>query len=285
MRFLKRYPPPVAIGGLGGSGTRLIASILSQAGYFMGADLNNAMDNLAFTLLFKRAELWPPELHSKEIDKACNIFIKASLTQRVWRKHEINYLQSLCQNDRPSHSIEWLEIRAERLLQNIESDQPRGSWGWKEPNTHIILPALLKKMPHMKYIHVVRHGLDMAYSRNQNQLQLWGQQLLGTQKINTDPGTSFQYWCAAHQRIAQIGKTMGSRFLMLNFDKLCQQPARQFERLFSFLEIKVDVTLQNELAALVQIPDSLGRHRGQNLDYARPADLQFLAAMGYAVLK
>ena len=49
--------PPVAIGGVGGSGTRLIAQILHEAGFYLGDDLSYAIDNLWFTLLFRRLEI------------------------------------------------------------------------------------------------------------------------------------------------------------------------------------------------------------------------------------
>jgi hypothetical protein len=48
---------PVIIGGVGGSGTRLIAQMLKELGFYLGSDLNSANDNLWFTLLFKRIEI------------------------------------------------------------------------------------------------------------------------------------------------------------------------------------------------------------------------------------
>jgi len=56
-------------------------------------------------------------------------------------------------------------------------DQYKG-WGWKEPNTHIYLEFLSKYFSDLKYIFVIRHGLDMAFSKNQAQLYNWGN-LLG----------------------------------------------------------------------------------------------------------
>ncbi len=44
---------PVAIGGVGGCGTRLIAEMLMRVGFFLGSDLNESLDNLWFTLAFK----------------------------------------------------------------------------------------------------------------------------------------------------------------------------------------------------------------------------------------
>ena len=46
--------PQVAVGGLGGSGTRLIANLLKLHGFYLGTDLNESLDNLWFTLIFKR---------------------------------------------------------------------------------------------------------------------------------------------------------------------------------------------------------------------------------------
>src|SRR5947207_2715003 len=47
---------PVAVGGVGGSGTRVVAALLREAGVYLGADLNDSLDNLWFRLLFRRAQ-------------------------------------------------------------------------------------------------------------------------------------------------------------------------------------------------------------------------------------
>ncbi|MEZ5283921.1 MAG: hypothetical protein R2712_03745 [Vicinamibacterales bacterium] len=51
--------------------------------------------------------------------------------------------------------------------------------GLKEPNTHVFLDRLAVVYPDMKCVHVVRNGLDMAFSASQNQLRLWGPRFLG----------------------------------------------------------------------------------------------------------
>ena len=55
--LLSSHTHPVVIGGVGGSGTRLIAQCLNELGFFLGPDLNEANDNLWFTLLFKRTRI------------------------------------------------------------------------------------------------------------------------------------------------------------------------------------------------------------------------------------
>ena len=47
-------PGPIVIGGVGGSGTRVLAEILRSLDIFIGNDLNESLDNLTYTLLFKR---------------------------------------------------------------------------------------------------------------------------------------------------------------------------------------------------------------------------------------
>ena len=51
-----QLPGPVGVGGIGGSGTRVVAEVLGKVNYYMGSHLNRALDNLWFTLLFKRPQ-------------------------------------------------------------------------------------------------------------------------------------------------------------------------------------------------------------------------------------
>ncbi|MCW3019543.1 MAG: hypothetical protein JWN10_1851, partial [Solirubrobacterales bacterium] len=48
------YGPPLVIAGIGGSGTRVAAQLLIELGFYLGEDLNPALDNLTSTFLFKR---------------------------------------------------------------------------------------------------------------------------------------------------------------------------------------------------------------------------------------
>jgi len=56
---------PVIVGGVGGSGTRVIAELLSNFGYYIGNDLNRSMDNLLYTFLFKRVEWFYSNYNNK----------------------------------------------------------------------------------------------------------------------------------------------------------------------------------------------------------------------------
>src|SRR5205085_158546 len=119
--------------------------------------------------------------------------------------------------------------------------------GWKEPNTHIFLDRLQSAFPEMKYIQVMRNGLDMAYSSNQNQLRLWGPFIFGTRDYEVNPRWSLKYWCLVHHRIQSIGKTMPGRFLLLNYDDFCSSPQKGLHDLLDFLKVAVDATTEQSL--------------------------------------
>ena len=70
----------VAIGGVGGSGTRLVAEIVERFGFYLGGSLNNKHDNLWFTLLFQRPCWFEQFPSDEEIAPAIALFCKAMTT-------------------------------------------------------------------------------------------------------------------------------------------------------------------------------------------------------------
>jgi len=74
---MDRLMGPIVVGGVGGSGTRVVAEILSKFGFYLGNDLNGASDNLLYTLLFKRPRWFYRNFNnSHEISKGINLFYK-----------------------------------------------------------------------------------------------------------------------------------------------------------------------------------------------------------------
>jgi len=67
------------IGGLGGSGTRIITSVYKDHGVYFGSILNNALDNLVFTLLFRDINpINDKRLFNKRFELFLNYFKKQS---------------------------------------------------------------------------------------------------------------------------------------------------------------------------------------------------------------
>lgn len=275
---------PVAIGGVGGSGTRVVSRALAILGYFIGSDLNEAGDNLGFTLLFKRPDIL--SVSDKDFCRALSIFTKVMAGGCI-PETERDFVSNLAQVARWNrHSAQWLQERVSRLPFGHEIEQSKPAWAWKEPNTHVVLERLWKALPNFKYVHVRRHGLDMAFSGNQNQPQFWGEYLLGEPcPASVDPVYSLRYWCVAEQRVLRIVEHMGksAQFHVLNFDRLCQTPETEFLALLNFLECNNHPEILQTLARLVAPPSSIGRYRKQDISVFPVDDLDFVASMGFTI--
>jgi hypothetical protein len=242
------WTSPVAIGGVGGSGTRLVASMLIEMGFAMGTRLNDSLDDLDFTDTFVDAAV--PLLPGRDFD------------ERVHR-----YLCSV----------------GARLPQPSAGDPLDATlWGWKEPNTHVFLERLVARIPGMRYIHVMRCGLDMAHSSNRHQLRRWGEMYVG-HAIDTSPRYALEYWVTVHRRILETGASMGSRFLLVNYDRLCTQPADHLPTLVRFAGLEPTVDLLARLLPMIAPPNSIGRHREHGLQVFDPADVDYVRSLGFDV--
>ena len=276
---MSRCKPPVAVGGIGGSGTRLVAQMLSASGYFLGADLNEASDNLWFTLLFKRPDILA--CTDREYAGLCEIFVKGMVGGCEFTVAEREIVQRLAAAGRDQHDAKWLQERADTLLSYHSPLDAHGRWGWKEPNTHIVLDRLIPTFRGMKYIFVSRHGLDMAVSGNQNQPRLWGPVLLG-EPFEATPRYALRYWCFVHRRIMAIGAAMGDRFLFLKYDDLCRDPKQGLTGLRAFLGTE-EADVPQGLLDLVSASPNIGRHKRHRQDEFDADNIAYVESLGFAV--
>ena len=270
-------PAPVAVGAIGGSGTRVVARFLDDAGYYMGSDLNRAHDNLWFTLLFIRPDVLvePPHV----FERLVRIFYRRMTGGLDADARLSRIVEALAARPRPQHKADWLRARAASLLDTADMAVP-ARWGWKAPNTHIVIDRLLELDPRLRYVHVTRNGLDMAFSENQNQLQLWGPVLLN-RDIALTPRDSLAYWCAAHRRMRAIARRHPERVMFLDFDRLCREPAAVCGALCRFLGHQPPEAVISRFAATVETPASRGRFRRQPDAAFDPGDVGFVARWGY----
>jgi len=271
---------PVAIGGVGGSGTRLIAQCLKELGFFLGSDLNISNDNLWFTLLFKKIEILNSS--NDEFSELVEIFLKGMRGGDLFTEEQILLINKTASIDREQHSSIWLRERTESLLAKRSGFVSNLNWGWKEPNTHIVLDRLIKTIPKLKYIHVIRNGLDMAYSANQNQLKLWGRYFMGS-NYDVSPYYSLRFWCITHQRVLEIGNSIGSGFLLLNFDDFVSYPEKGVRELLQFLGLDITSSRIYKLSELIEIPKSIGRYRQYGLEIFDRTDVAFVKQLGFAI--
>ncbi|MDH5573077.1 MAG: sulfotransferase [Gammaproteobacteria bacterium] len=261
--------PPIAIGGVGGSGTRLIANMLKKAGYYIGSDLNDSEDNLWFTLLFRYSDM----LHESpsEIKSRYYILEQALNGSSDFSQDQIKLINKISSRNDALLPADWLRQRATSLLTQQKNIQQH-CWGWKEPNTHLFIDHFLTKNKSLKYIHVVRNGLDMSFSHNQNQLRIWGKEVLNDD-IAITPYYSLKYWCEVQRRMTCLSERFGNRVLLVNFDRLCQHNDDELARLMSF--IGQEESKHEKFSRLIKTPGSIGRYKNEDLGQFDPKDIDY----------
>lgn len=269
-----------AIGAVGGSGTRVIAQSVKELSCNIGSDLNPANDNLWFTLLFKRQNIL--EASNNDIEILWKIFVKGMEGNSSFDQREIDLLRELSNDNRLQHSTAWLEKRVASLLQIEPFTNQKVWWGWKEPNTHVVIEKLYAINPTLKYIHVIRNGLDMAYSSNQNQTSFWGEQYTGVD-YSSSPQYSLKYWCAVHKKMNLLSQKMRANFLYLNFDDYCLNPGKELKRLLGFLGVGNTMVNRDKIQDLVKKPTTIGRYKQFGIDTFDPKDIKFVSDMGFDI--
>jgi hypothetical protein len=270
---------PVAVGGVGGGGTRVVATLLDMLGYFIGDDLNVSLDNLWFTLLFKRRSiLLESDASFREL---VSLFFSRMSGRLDLSDAARGRLFELAEQDRLQHPSGWLTARAASFAGGQTAKRPGQPWGWKEPNTHVVIDRIFSAHADLRYIHVVRHPLDMAISQPQNQLEFWGPVFLD-RDVAVEPRQSLSYWCAVHRRALDFLRSWPERTLMIEFDALCAAPDEHAAKIAEFLGAAPSDKLLADFRAFVRPPPSAGRFRGGDLGVYDPADLAYVAQLGYA---
>jgi hypothetical protein len=212
---------PILIGAIGGAGTRVVAKIVRHGEIFMGKQLNSQEDSAPFIDFY-------------------NAWIPLYLNKQGNLPHEI---QKFLEADFAAY--------LNRHLQDIPATDCR--WGIKNPKSIHMLPFWNQMFPKLKFIHVVRNGLDVVYSKNQGQFEcykelLFDRQEQKEQKIFGRQG-KIAFWYRVNQLAADYGKSeMQGRYLMIRFEDLCNNPERIVGQIFDFLEVHEPDKLTNAIA-------------------------------------
>lgn len=272
----------IAIGALGGSGTRAVAQVFIDAGIYMGDFLNVYYDNLVFTALFKNPK-WKSKASEKEIQKRLALFNKYMHCRlnlfeaaKIWRIAKKNPL---------SENLPGLR---KMLRANLLSPQKTlNIWGWKEPNTHFYVEELLKFFPKLKYIHVVRHGLDMALSNNKQQLNNWGQQfgviINEGDSENQIVNKQLAYWVATTKRIETLKQKYTDQIFILDYALTISDSRRILREMFAFCEIGIDEKVLDKLAKIPRVTATHNRYKDFDLQKIEPSLLEEVKKLGFEI--
>jgi hypothetical protein len=236
-------PAPVVIGATGGSGTRVVARVARLTGLFIGNDLNPAEDALPVAQYYDR---W--------------------INPYLWHRR----------NWAPDPEPE-MRAELETLLEQHRAPADGGPWGWKEPRSIYLVGFLARTLPGMRFIHVVRDGRDVAFSKNQNQPRKHGHAFLGSESPQPDaPPRAIELWSAVNTEAADLGeRELGERYRRIRYEDLCADPEPVVAGVLDFLGLAGD---PDELAGLVEPPPTLGRWR--EMDKALVRGLEQIGAPG-----
>lgn len=227
---------PIVIGATGGSGTRVVARLAQLAGYDLGSEVNEASDALAFRLFH---------------DRWINHFVRAQHRNICLSKKETAQMAA------DFHGA--IERHLSRSAAGTET-----RWGWKAPRSIYLLPFLQAQFPSLKFIHVLRDGRDMAFSKNRNQLRKHGAQVLSWRErwFNTEPVRSILLWARVNLGASAFGETrLPEAYLPVRFEDLCGKPVETTARIMRFLDADLDA--EQIARAEIVPPRSMGRWRNQ----------------------
>ena len=279
---------PLVIGGVGGSGTRVVAEMARRLGVSLGEDCNRSVDTLSATLLLRRPAWYDEQVRDGGAGFATAFAIlEGALRGRLAMTPGVRVFLAGAAADLAGGGPgpTWAAERVARLVGSGTSGRDPGRWGWKEPNSHIYLEALHHHFgDRLRYVHVLRNGLDMAFSDNQWQVRTWGR-LFGVEAGEVvSPNASLDYWIRANRRALDLGATLpGGTFLRLDFDALCADPVAGLDRLVGFLGVEPGPEVLAELAAMPERPASTGRWRRADGAAFTDRQLAEVAALGFPV--
>lgn len=274
----------ISVGGLGGSGTRVIAEILIQLGVFMGDDLNKPYDNLVFTRLFKNPK-WYRKSSLEEKEYRFLIFRKYMEGKKLSPRELLELYRAAGSN--PTFKTKPLYYL--KKLKLITRDKPYDEyWGWKEPNNQIYISEILEYFPDLKYIHVIRNGLDMAFTSNLQQLHNWGWKydigIEGDEDTTQMATKQLDYWVSSTRDVLSKIEQYEDRTLIVNHSKLCNQPIEEVDRIIDFVGIKAENELRRLLYSVPRNDGSYNRYKNHDLSIFSEENLNFVRKCGFEVL-
>jgi hypothetical protein len=211
-------PPFVAVGALGGSGTRGVVLILRAAGVWMGAWNDPSTQD--------------------------------SLAMRHILEHHFETFEAI-RDARETPPAE--AQQAFRMAMAIHAGKvPTGAagWGWKNPRSMWLVPFLAGQFPELRFVHLIRDGRSMAFSRNEFLLRSSGRHLLGGDWSKDKRVSQLRLWTRGNLRAREDAlRWLGEdRYLAVRYEDLCGDPVPVIDRMLGFLGVDAESEARARLA-------------------------------------
>jgi hypothetical protein len=213
---------PVILLGRGGSGTRLLAQLALSVGVFLGNELNTTQDSVE----------WVGVLYELAIEAVTVGVERGSARDVYWRER--------------------LRRRAAEILAANHSD-PTILWGWKLPETVLVVPEVLRTFPRARVVHLVRHPLTSSLRRTHMTSRLdnpVGRATLSAayRAFHLDPSQIEHDEPYVHNAVTWAFQMRGvldalrvappgKGYLQLRYEEVCADPAEARRALAAFLGV------------------------------------------------
>jgi sulfotransferase family protein len=242
---------PVIIGGMGQCGTRTIAEVLEESGFYMGDNRQETRDSIWFEPLFCKIKntYSLKGADSCLLDKYFYVFEEVMFspfnskfaTLISWVKiHKLVFSKRFRENNFLMPWKRWSREYPNKILRERLYPSDYCGWGFKDPITQFYLEHFNIRYKKMKYIHIIRHGLDVAFCYKKNQVRRWGQLFVDdiTNGNSIEDIDKLRYWVNSNEEVISIGKKLlGDRFYLIKYEDLCKDPFNELDQLCSFLGV------------------------------------------------
>lgn len=227
---------PALVVGTGGSGTRITAQLMLAAGVHLGPDRNPANDTRQMTRFLR--------LHARRY-----------LEESQW-------IDGGGSNSIPPPADDLLSELKAAIDRLMESAPDGARWGAKNPPNIYVLPLLDTAFGDARVVQFVRDGRDMAYSSNQNQLEVYGELVVGDLAGEPDPVRSIALWSRMNlAALSYAREHLEDRHMVLRYEDICADPRGGATRLLEHLELPVTEAILDQAEKTIAISASAGRWR------------------------
>ena len=176
------------------------------------------------------------------------------------------------------------------LLRNLKKKEVSHEYAFKEPNSIHFLEEYINTFPNSKYIYVMRHGLDMAFSSNKGQLANFGnfygfENNVGSVNDNSQKATKLQldYWVLITKKVNQLREKYNDRIHVINHSSLCENPVSEINSLANFLNLNLSDNQINRLSTIPNMPSSSGRFLNEDLTKFDKDQILYVKSQGFRV--
>lgn len=162
-------------------------------------------------------------------------------------------------------------------------DPGAGPWGWKHPHAYLLLPWLDTVFSELRFVHIVRDGRHIAFSSNQNQSRHYCDVVFGAQAAGwSEHVRAIRFWAWANERAADYGERhMGSRYLRVRFEDICDDPKAVCSSLIAFIQNGPASDADVAQAAALVSPPPARTVRQKRIKEVEQLGLQSLRRFGY----